>query len=335
MKKQKTNQILKGFPQYYNHKEENPTYLGIHLSPLCNFRCEKCFIGSQKKLIGFKEKLSLQEIYKIMRSGKKHNVKAFGLTGAGEPFLDVRIKEIVNYSKKLGFLTYIATNASMLDKDILFFLKKKDVTLILSLDSLDSKKFITQTNTNKNVYKKVVENILLAQEVYKDTKIINTKKNLEIYRLAIHMTISKKNIEDIPEIKKIIKKDTLFSISPLANEGYAKKYFKKEEYLKDLKSEEHIVKIKDSITGQNICGFFRHGIDINFDGQLLLDAHAIESRVVFSNIRDFNYDILKAHNYLKPIKLEFIKNYLDGFCPVRSKGFKKWIENKKGGEISL
>lgn len=333
MEKQKMIQILKGFPQYYNHKEDKPTYLGIHLSPVCNFKCEKCFIGSQKKLVSFEKKLSLQEIYRIMRSGKKQGVKAFGLTGAGEPFLDLRIKDIVNYSKILGFLTYIATNASILDKDTLNFLKDRDVTLILSLDTLNSKKFISQTNTNKNTYKKVIDNINLAQKIYKDTKVIDKKNNLEIFRLAIHMTVSKKNIEDILDVKKIIKKDTLFSISPLANEGYAKKYFKKEEYL-DIKSEEHIVKIKDSLTGKNICGFFRHGLDINFDGQILLDAHAIESRVVFSNIREFKYDVLKAYNYLKPIKIDFIKNHLDGFCPVRSENLSSWIKkNKKGGDL--
>jgi MoaA/NifB/PqqE/SkfB family radical SAM enzyme len=328
MEKQKRIKILKGFPQYYDHKEDSPTYLGIHLSPICNFKCEKCFIGSQKKLLGLKEKLSLQEIYKIMRSGKKQGVRAFGLTGAGEPFLDNRIKKIISYSKKLGFLTYIATNASLLNRELLIFLKEKDVTLIMSLDSLNLEKFVQQTKTNTKIYQQVIKNISLAQEIYKNTKVFDKEKNLEIYRLAIHMTVSKKNINDILQIRKIITKDTLFSISPLANEGYAKKHFKEDDYLK-INSEEHIVKIKDPITGRNICGFFRYGVDINFDGQLLLDAHAIESRVVFLNIRDLNYDVLKANNYLKPIKIDFIKNQLDGFCPVRSKNLNKWIKNNK------
>jgi len=326
---QELTKVLCGFPQLLEHTTEHPTYLGVHLSPICNFRCKKCFIGSQEKLIGLSKTLTLSEIYKIMKSGKDAGIKGIGLTGAGEPLLDNRIKKIIVHANKLGLFTYLVTNASILDKETIELFRDNNVTMLLSLDTLDPNKFIDFTHTSKKVHKKVIENIMLAQKIYKNTKRIDKERNMEIYRLAIHMTVSKKNIEDIPSINKIIKKDTLLSISPLASEGYAKNNFNKGDYIKKLNTEKHIVKIPDPITGQDICGFFRYGVDVNFDGALLLDAHAIETRKVLPNIRDLDLDVQKAHNYLQPIKEEFINNYLDGFCPVRSKNLIKWIKDKE------
>jgi uncharacterized SAM-dependent methyltransferase len=98
-------------------------------------------------------------------------------------------------------------------------------------------------------------------------------------------------------------------------------------------TEKHIVEVFDKTTNRNICGFFRFGIDINFDGQLLLDAHAINTSKVLPNIRKFDLNIKKAFDFLLPIKKDFIENHLDGFCPVRSKGLNKWIENRKKQEV--
>ncbi len=84
----------------------------------------------------------------------------------------------------------------------------------------------------------------------------------------------------------------------------------------------------DPLTKRNICGFFRFGIDINFDGQLLLDAHAIRTSKVLPNIRSFNLNIKKAFDFAKPIKINFIKKHMDGFCPVRSNNIDNWIKDK-------
>jgi len=88
------------------------------------------------------------------------------------------------------------------------------------------------------------------------------------------------------------------------------------------------VEVFDKTTKRNVCGFFRFGIDINFDGQLLLDAHAIQTSKVLPNIRDFNLDIKKAFEYIKPIKINFIKKHMPGFCPVRSNNIDNWIKDR-------
>ena len=55
-----------------------PIFFGIHLKPICNFRCEKCFIGDMTKLQK-EDILDIDEIKKIILSGKKNGFKVFFL----------------------------------------------------------------------------------------------------------------------------------------------------------------------------------------------------------------------------------------------------------------
>ena len=153
--------VLKGFPPHIKEqiKDNSPTFLGIHLKPVCNFRCQKCFIGEQKKLKNLEPTLSLTEIFKIMIKAKKSGIKVFGLTGAGEPLLDNRAKKIIKKANTLGFITHMPTNTSILNKKTIEFLKENNVTLVLSLDAVDKKLFIDLTQTNPKIHERVMENI--------------------------------------------------------------------------------------------------------------------------------------------------------------------------------
>jgi len=202
--------ILRGFPEDMV-KNNKPIFFGIHLKPVCNFRCKKCFIGDMSNL-KIRENLSLKEIKRIILSAKENGFKVLGITGAGEPTLDKKIKTVVSFANKNGLITHIPTNASLLTKDLLEFFKANNVTLILSLDTLNKTKFIELSGTNENIFNQVLKNITAAQEVFKDTMKTKNKKN--IHRLAIHMTVSDENKNEINEIKKLVTKDTLFSISP-------------------------------------------------------------------------------------------------------------------------
>ena len=61
---------------------------------------------------------------------------------------------------------------SLLNKDLIEFFKNNNVTLILSIDTLKEDKFIKFTKTNKETFNNFITNINLAQEVFKDTKIV-------------------------------------------------------------------------------------------------------------------------------------------------------------------
>lgn len=330
--------VLKGFPPHIKHEfginKNSPTFMSIHMKPICNFRCKKCFVGEQKNLSGYSETLSVDEIKAILKNAGLSGVKVLGISGAGEPFLDKRIIQVIEEANKLDFIIHIPTNASMLTEEIVTFLLANNVTLVLSFDTTNPKRFAEKTNTDEEMYNTVSENILMAQKIYKDTKITKTVngKTIEIYRIAIHMTVQKGEVDEIKKVKQFISPDTLFSVSPVADAGFAKNHDISEEIPEsDINemSEKHIVICKDEDNQKDLCGFFRFGLDMNFDGQLLLDAHAMETRNMFKNIRDFNYQVSAAYDYLEYDKKEFINNCIDGFCPVRSHKLSEWIAEYK------
>lgn len=330
-------QLLNGFPLFMelaeNWNKDGLMFLAIHMDPVCNFRCKKCFIGSMKSMDN-KNNLTIKEIETILKSGRDSGARVFGITGAGEPLLDKKLLATIELADRLGFITHLATNASLLTKERIEFIRDHNVTLVISLDTSDPKKFSELTGTSQDMFKKVKENIILAQQLFHGTKNImtidkdNEKIELQVFRLAIHATINMDNFVEISNIKSIIDPEvTLFSVSPTAFIGSAEdnKLNIPKEFEREL-SERHIVTVKDPKTGNDICGFFLAGIDINFDGELLLDAHAIESRGLISNIRDFNFDVEKAFEHLNNFKKDFKERFLEGFCPVRSPKLKEFLE---------
>jgi len=329
--------LLKGFPPHihlaYGIERHKPTFFGVHMRPFCNFRCRKCFIGEQKQLYGPNPILSTSEIESIMNSAANVGVKVMGISGAGEPFLDTRITEIIRVANNLGFITIIPTNGSVLTKDLVQFLRDNNVTLALSFDTTDADVFASITGTNPDMFRKVLDNILMAQDVYSGTleEVTINGEHALLHRIAIHMTMQNDNQAEIDKVRRLVGKDTLFSISPLAKAGFAQHTNKSDDLQTDKNiTERHIVVCFDERHECDICGFFRYGIDINFDGQLLLDAHAIETRDLFGNIRDFGYDIASAYSDMDNQKDEFVRNWLEGFCPVRSPRLNEWIGKKRG-----
>lgn len=332
-------QILKGFPPYMEMfsiiNKVGPTFMALNMKPICNFKCTKCFVGEQKALTGIHDFLTLDEMKIIVNNAKKSGVKVLAISGSGEPFVDENIYEVVKFANKNRLITIMATNASVLNREIINFLRDNNVTFTISLDTTDPGRFAKKTGTTKKMFYKVYENLMLAEEIYKGTKISKEIKGeiVDIYRLAIHMTLQNEEFAEIQKVKRLATEDTLFSLSPMANYvGFAKDANLDSEVSKVFKeeiSEKHIVCCYDEENNLDICGNFRFGIDINFDGQLLLDAHAVDTRKLFKNIRDFDYNISEAFTYLYEIKKEFIKNWLDGFCPIRSKKFADWVNKKK------
>lgn len=114
-------------------------YLCINMPPVCNYRCEKCFTwASRQKLKNF---IGVPKLKEIISKGKEMGVKTVGILGGGEPLLFPEIKEIITHIHKLNMITLIATNGSLLTKEMVDFLYTNDVSIALSLDTLDKKEY--------------------------------------------------------------------------------------------------------------------------------------------------------------------------------------------------
>lgn len=99
-----------------NHVQKEPCldFVNFRITNKCNFRCIHCFPDSSIK----DNEYSTDEILHIIDKLSEYKVMHVTFTG-GEPFLNPRLIEIVNYANSKGMLVSICTNASLInDKEI-------------------------------------------------------------------------------------------------------------------------------------------------------------------------------------------------------------------------
>ena len=312
--------------------ESKLDYLCINMPPVCNYRCEKCFTWTNEhKLKNF---IGVSKIKDIVKEGKKMGVKTVGILGEGEPLLFQEVKEIISYIHKLDMIPLIATNGSFLDKKMTDFLYKNGVSIALSLDTLDEKEYkeFCRGVADINIIK---ENLKYARRVF--AKDIVKKKGYKIYRLAIHMTVTAKNYHNLEKIKDFCGDDIYFSCEHIAQIGIAKDNPETYGGDKNLREYKKVIKktreIMDPMVmtktcfGKNTCCFYFYGFAVGYDGEVMLDTHALETKGIIGNIKDDNIKNLVE-------KSKKIKNlyYSKGghYCIIRDPNYHKFIESLKG-----
>jgi len=118
-------------------RREKPLYKFAYLTlPTgCNLRCKGCFAGREygstptEYLGPFYSKKTLSKIIKFL---KGHGAEAIVYSGAGELFLWPGACGYIDYITSRGLGMVIFTNGTMLTKEIISFLSKRDVSLIFS-----------------------------------------------------------------------------------------------------------------------------------------------------------------------------------------------------------
>lgn len=276
-------------------------------------------------LQGANATLDLREIRALLRSAKDAGASAIELSGAGEPLLDKRSIPIITRAKELGLITNLATNGSVLNEGLLCFLEQNDVTLTLSLDTLDAREYAVRSGTGPGMLAKVMANIVLAQKVYSGTSQVLSMDGeaVCVYRLAVHATL--RDGDGPAGLDTLAGEDTLLSLSCEAPRfpGYVP--------TASSADAEHITRIEDGATGRGICGFFRHGLDINYDGQIMLDSHLMDSVGLYPNARDFGLDVPRIYRFCARQKEDYLKSGAIGtsFCPVRSPGSAEYLSQRK------
>ena len=89
-----------------------PLTLQIEPTRRCNLNCGICM---RKNLNGKESILSLDDFKKILRSG---NFQYAGLHGWGEPLLNPRLFEMVEYAESEGIYTNLTTNGTLIGENI-------------------------------------------------------------------------------------------------------------------------------------------------------------------------------------------------------------------------
>ncbi|MDO8340008.1 MAG: L-histidine N(alpha)-methyltransferase [Candidatus Burarchaeum sp.] len=328
--------LLRGFPPHILAESglnaNGPTFVSIHMEPKCNFACRKCFM-EREPLVETNPRLEMAEIETILVKAEGAGARVFSITGAGEPLMGAHTLQAVDIAHQLGMTTLMATNGSLADEKTLVFLKEKGVTLAFSIDTVDPKEYAKRTGTAGAMLEKVMHNFRTAQEIFRGTKTVEAfaGETLELFRLFVHATLSSSDgLPEVEAIRRIFDPETaLLSVSPVAGVGSAKENGMRPPSSPDALTERHIVVIRHPQRGTPICGFFAFGIDMNFDGNILLDAHAGKTAGLLKNIRDFGLDPALAFAHSRPSKERFMDRFLDGgFCPVRAPRLDEYVDEE-------
>lgn len=158
----------------------------IELLPLCNMKCDMCYVRLEssevKKLGGLH---SAEEWLSIAQEMKNAGVLFLLLTG-GEPFLYPEFRKLYLELLKLGFIITINTNATLIDEDLASFLgahkpRRINVTLYGSNEEI-----YRQLCHYPDGFKKTIHGIRLLLEQHIDVKISGS--------------LAKNNIKDIENI---------------------------------------------------------------------------------------------------------------------------------------
>ena len=121
----------------------------FELSPVCNFSCKMCYIrktAAQLKQEG-KSLIPWQKWLNLAGECREAGMLYLLLTG-GEPFLYPGFRELYRELHKMGFLISINTNGTLIDDEVIAWLK----------EAAPHRVNITLYGTSRETYERICEN---------------------------------------------------------------------------------------------------------------------------------------------------------------------------------
>lgn len=348
-----TNKILKASSYYLEDvrgldleeraQNGNLSFILLNQPPICDYHCRRCFMPDyRRKSYSKKDALTLTEYQGILQDASANGIMCLELSGEGEPLLSRNLQEVIETANRNGLLTTLITNGNTLTQEQTETFRNNNVTLIFSLHTLDKKKYETDNSCGGSFDRKI-EHINRAIGIYSGTK---TQENgYDVYRLAIHATLQRDNLEEIKRLREFChERDIFFSIAPLALVGSALEHPEIHPENGE-KSIENVVYLGDNsiihshssakTLGREVCGTAFYGLNIGWDGAILFDAHygyEVGEQNLLGNIRNMSFEkaVKRQRRYMRIL----FKN-IDGSCPVRDPKGKEFLENMLANKIKI
>ncbi len=174
-----TRFIQKSYYNLFNY----PKTLQLHINTECNFNCKYCY---SKKVVK-----NRPDWMNIITQAKKLKLKRIEFLG-GEPFFDKKIKDYIKKCEKERIDLTIYTNAILLTDEMIDFLTKLKISLLLVIKFDDKECYERYTTKNKKFYENLINIIKKCR-----------RKNIKTIG---HIIITKKNINKINYLLNLSKK---------------------------------------------------------------------------------------------------------------------------------
>ncbi|MEM5883038.1 MAG: radical SAM protein [Candidatus Aenigmatarchaeota archaeon] len=184
--------ILEGIA-YYGVKRPQTTYAPFLVvwdyTKACNLRCKHCYENALPKPAP--DELTTQEAFKVIDEFASAGVVALAFAG-GEPLMRKDFFEVVSYATKKDFYVSLATNGTLITKEVARKLKDSCVQYVeISLDGFE--KTHDKFRGIPGAWKKTVEGIKNCVKVGIDT--------------CVATTTTRYNLKEIPKLMEFAEKE--------------------------------------------------------------------------------------------------------------------------------
>jgi 12,18-didecarboxysiroheme deacetylase len=157
----------------------------------CNLHCMHCYSSSRN--IEYSDELSTKEGYALIDDLAQFGAPVILFSG-GEPLMRKDLLDLASYATKSGVRAVISTNGTLISRDVARDLKKVGLSYVgVSLDGL------RPTNDKfrgvQGSFDRALEGIRNCQK--------------EGIKVGLRFTMNKHNVEDIPEIFKLLEQENI------------------------------------------------------------------------------------------------------------------------------
>jgi len=152
----------------------------------CNLKCIHCHaFGGEASY----DELSKEEAMALIDQIASLDIRSFVFTG-GEPLLREDLFELIEYAKSIGFTVFIATNGTLITKEVAKLLREFDVGVVIGLDAMNPE-IHDRIRGVEGAYDAVIEGIenCIAENLYLHLNIVASRPNFaEIERIIDYGT---------------------------------------------------------------------------------------------------------------------------------------------------
>ena len=153
-----------------------PRLVAWEITRRCNLNCIHCHaFGGDASY----DELSKEEAMALIDQIASLDIRSFVFTG-GEPLLREDLFDLIEYAKSLGFTVFIATNGTLITKDVAKLLRKFDVGVVIGLDAMNSE-LHDRIRGVEGAFDAVIEGIenCIAENLYLHLNIVAAKLNFD------------------------------------------------------------------------------------------------------------------------------------------------------------
>jgi len=169
-----------------------PVAMHLEITYRCNLKCVFCDRWKVGPEIHAKE-LKWSELKKLLFQAKRLNIKLLAFSG-GEPLLRKETINLANLARKLGILTFLNTNGTLIDENNVKIITKSFDQVIISIDSTNPQLHDFFRGV-KGTFEKALKAIKLLVK--------NSKRKSQV---AVQTVFSNKNYQEFLYMQEFFKK---------------------------------------------------------------------------------------------------------------------------------